>query len=245
MRGLLAAAAGLILSLAVVSPGWAITIASNDGDTCTSPGDPAVTNCSGGKAVDIDPHALWQSENPFGTDAEWISYADTGVGGDHLAPLNTNNPTSYGPNLAGPATPIIMTISESLSTPFGGELSSLVAWADDTVQIKLDGQVIAVPNFTQSICANGSPGCEPNEAYSLTAPIALSPGDHTLSFDVYQVGFGTNPDVNPFGLMYTGNYTASDVPPVPEPATLLLLGTGLAGVATGAWRRRRKAAKGL
>jgi hypothetical protein len=237
MRGLLGATAGLILSLAVVSPGWAITFASNEGDTCTS-GD---VNCSTQGAVAIDAHPLWQSANPFDTGAEWISYADTGYGGDHLAPPNTNPPAWYGPT-SGVPTPVIMTISETLSTPFGGALTSLVAWADDTVQIWLDGQVIAIPNFTQSICANGSPGCQPDEAYSLAAPIALLPGDHTLAFDVYQVGFGITTEANPFGLMYAGSYTASDVPPVPEPATLLLLGTGLAGVATGAWRRRRKAA---
>ncbi len=121
-------------------------------------------------------------------------------------------------------------------------MTSLTAWAGDTVWIKLDNQNIALPNFTQSTCANGSPGCEPSEAFTLAGSLALSPGVHTLTFDVYQVGFGTTPAANPFGLMYAGNYTASDVPPVPEPATLLLLGTSLAGVATGAWRRHRKAA---
>jgi len=237
MSRLWSLAAGLILSLAVVTPGWAITITSNEGDKCSAPGDGSV-DCSTTGAVEITPHQLWQPET---AGADWISYADTGIGGGHLAPPNPNPQAWYGPN-SGEPTSIIMTISETLSTPFGGVLTSLTAWADDTVQIKLDNQVIAVPNFTQSICANGSPGCEPNEAFTLTGPLVLSPGEHTLSFDVYQVGFGTNPDVNPFGLMYAGNYTASDVPPVPEPATLLLLGTGLAGVATGAWRRRRKAA---
>ncbi|MDB4575623.1 hypothetical protein N9112_01545 [bacterium] len=48
----------------------------------------------------------------------------------------------------------------------------------------------------------------------------VQPGVIKLN-DVYQVGKGNNPNVNPFGLLYSGTFTS-----VPEPSVLALTGSG-------------------
>jgi hypothetical protein len=111
--------------------------------------------------------------------------------------------------------------------------------ADDTLTVYLDG--IAVPNgllATRNIgpnvtCQTGVPNCTTVSTYSagaLALAILNSAGPHTLIFDVSQTNLAA------FGMDFTA--TASNVP---EPGTLLLLGTGLIGSAGTLMRRMRKA----
>ena len=177
-----------------------------------------------GTTVATAPHPSWQANNPFGSSAVWISYADTGYGGGVLAPANGS-----APNLDG--THVIMTVKESFEADMGYSLH-LTVWADDTARVLIDGVQVSGPaNFTQNICANGQIGCTPANG-GVIDYVFQTDGQHTLAFETFQVGSELNTLNNPFGLLFAGDLIGGSAP---EPSTWLLLVSGLAGMIL--WRK--------
>jgi hypothetical protein len=188
------------------------------------------TSFAGVETVAIAPHSAWEPNHPTNpgdasdSAAVWVSFADTGYGGKRFQPS------------AGPAP--VVTIFDTFQS--GAGMLSMYVWADDTASVLLDGNLLMPAVFTQGVCSGQAIGCRPQDKGTITA--ALSEGQHTLSFVLYQVGTGTDTSSNPFGLLFTGTAPQRMPEPeesgsgVPEPATWGLLAGGLAGLI---WLRRR------
>lgn len=201
-------AVGLLLTLgASQAVAGTITFVSDTGVAVTSP------HLTDGTAETIGVHGLWQPNDPDGSGAKWISYADTGVDGSTLTPTDAVNPG--------------MTIQYALNAAVGSKISFKI-WADDTAEITFNNVVVKARNLTQNVCADGSIGCETDEFEQF---FLTSVGVNSLKIEVFQVGTGSPASANPFGVLYYGSYSTPD-----GGATLTLLGSALIGL--GALRRK-------
>jgi hypothetical protein len=216
-----AAAAALWLLPAVPAKAATILINSGAGLAYSNLNSSGQYNGIGpsGLTVAIGAHPLWQPNNPNGSSAVWISYAQTGYEGNHFQPSLGSTP--------------VVTITDTFTATENNVLN-LQVWADDSAGVYVDGVQVFAPVYTQgSACSGQVIGCLPGQA-GVLSNYHLGPGTHTITFDLFQTGTGTDTTSNPMGLLFTGSDIAA-----PEPAALLLVGGGLVGI--GLLRRRSKA----
>lgn len=178
------------------------------------PNNTAVTY-GGAQTYNISSGSAWAQA--AGTNSSWVSFdPNSGPTGANVDP---NGIYSY---------------TTTFSAIGGVYSGSLIVMADDTGNVLLNGvEIIPMGALgTNSHCADQVPNCSVPHAFDLTQ-LTLLAGMNTLTFNVHQTALVFQ------GLDFSGSLTSNS--PVPEPGTLLLLGTGLVGSA-GALMRRMKAA---
>jgi len=221
----------------------------------------------GGKAtagtVDIFSNLVNESNNITGTDIAipvspawapegpgyvWVSYGNTGcntfVAMTGICTPGPSNPAGVTGQITWPGavTPTAI-FYKTFTITDASDAGNLDIWADDTARVWLDpgnitsgdgsgiaggSMLIDADPTPGSNCASGPIGC--TVGMNAVLPLNLTTGTYTLVIDAYQYVGGS-----PFGVMYDGVLTDSSAP---EPATLMLMGLGLAGL--GLLTRRRK-----
>jgi hypothetical protein len=190
---------------------------------------------------------------PNGVGYSWVSYANTGC--DTFDPVTGHCTEQVSP--PGPSGPITgpgavaptAVFYKTFTLPDAFNTGTIMVWADDTARVWLDTGTVntgdgsggmmlieANPNAGGN-CANAPIGCLPGMDAVFTfggSGLTVGAGTYTLVIDAYQLAGGS-----PFGVMYAGSIDSEPSSSTPEPASYLLLGLGLAGIAILVPRRKR------
>jgi PEP-CTERM motif len=199
------------LAILVLASGCLMTAKADNTSLASSATN--TTNNSGSATQNIVGNAAWAG--PL-AGSSWVSFANTG---------DTSNPGFVVvPN--GTA----VTFSETFNLSGAITSANLNVLADDTSSVWINGTEIASANLGGSYptCSSLPIGClTGTEGIFTTAQLApyLVDGSNTISFIVYQEAGSS------YGLDYSG------VISTPEPGSLILLGSGLCGLA--AFGRRK------
>ena len=163
-----------------------------------------------------------------------------GLGGNPNPGSNFNNLGSISLSTAPQNYNTPFTLQVTFTAPQGingSNQATFTAMITGSVVSDNTGGVFVQFDNTPLLFTFNDPNCEPNPEAQPAAAGQTTCGSGSFSFSVNSVAIDPGQTVS-----LTGQITAAQQTTVPEPGTLFLLGTGIAGAA-GSLRRRRKAKK--